>query len=141
MVQNYLYEIKNSIITNLTSQFTDLTIGDDTLILQDYPISDYKMCRVRTNLRQDSQQLSYVGDITITLIYKNPYGIAEKLDQILTYLMFQSDPETGKLVDKKWQTEHRGYQLLYKNYNDTLAIHAEDIDEVMQSANLRIRIW
>lgn len=133
-----LYEIKSDIIQNLTGEFTDLDVRDNTASSENYS-TDFKVCRVGLSLGKDRQAVSSVGTLDVILYYYDPSGIEEKMDNIITYLLYEVDSSTGEVTGEKlWETTNWRYKINYRNLYDT---YASENNEYILPAALDIRAY
>ncbi len=133
-----LYEIKSDIIQNLTSEFTNLDVRDNTASSENYS-TDFKVCKIGLSLGKDRQSVSSVGTLDVILYYYDPSGIEEQMDNIITYLLYEVDDSTGEVTGEKlWETTNWRYKINYRNLYDT---YASENNEYILPAALDIRAY
>jgi hypothetical protein len=111
-----LYEIKQDIINKLTTQFTDLQVKDGTAKADEYD-SDFKVCKVITELSPDRQRVSSLGTLQIILYYYTVDGIESDMNDILQYLLYEEID--GSLYEKIWETTTWRYKLSFDKMMDS----------------------
>ena len=128
-----LYEIKEDIITNLNTQFSTLQVRDGTAKAEEFD-SDFKVCKVITELSTDRQRVSSLGTVQIILYYYTVDGIESDMNDILQYLLYEEID--GSLCEKLWSTTTWRYKLSFDKMMDSY--YGEQ--EYILPARLEVRV-